>query len=174
MRKSLQVLILWVAISPCFAQSTASTKHQHPSQPTGTPTAPDQPREQPSRAEPKPPASIDAKIVSLPVKDWYDKAAVWCTFGLVVVGAGGTFAALRSLRGIREQAGLMRVQASHMQAQSEVLAESVAVAQRSAEAAEATVETMKRADRSWLLERLKFGDGLPRESEGRARSGWPF
>jgi hypothetical protein len=144
MRKRLQVLICATAILPCFGQLNAPT-------------------------EPKPPTNIDARIVSMPAKDWYDKLAIWSTVGLVIVGAGGTIAALLSLRGIRAQVEQMKAQVSIMEAQSAVLTESVAVATRSAQAAEATVETMKRSERSWLVEKLNFGNKLPRESETRGK-----
>ena len=162
MRKSLQLLIFATAILPSFAQSKAPAKHPVTSHP---PSVPDRPKVTP--VEPKPPASIDAKVISMPRKDWDDKLAVWSTVGLVVVGAGGTIAALLSLSGIRAQVNQMKAQASIMEAQSAVLAESVAVAKRSAQATEATVETMKMAERSWLLESLNFPDRLPRQSEGR-------
>jgi hypothetical protein len=61
----------------------------------------------------------------------------------------------------------MKAQVSLMKQQSEVLAESVAVAKRSAQAAEATVQTMKESERSWIVEKLNFVDRLPREYEGR-------
>jgi hypothetical protein len=162
MRKRLQVLICATAILPCCAQPQVA-KHPQPAPPQVT----EPPKTLPPAGEPQSAASIDAKVVSMPGKDWYDKLAVWSTVGLVFVGAGGTIAALLSLHGIREQVGQMKAQVSIMEAQSAVLAESVNVAKRSAQATEATVETMKLAERSWLLESLNFPDRLPRQSESR-------
>jgi hypothetical protein len=138
-----------------------------PEQLTTPPTAALDPlQERRTPIELRPPGSMNVKVLSLPEKDPYEKFAIWCTFGLVVVGAGGTIAAVASLRAIRKQADLMRAQSEQMKVQSVILTDSVAVAKRSAEAAEATVETMKRSERSWLREKINFVEKLPRRSEG--------
>jgi hypothetical protein len=54
-----------------------------------------------------------------------------------------------------------------MEIQSGMLADSVAVAKESADAAKQTVQTMRDAERAWLVEGIRFVDSLPR----RASSG---
>jgi hypothetical protein len=59
--------------------------------------------------------------------------ASWSNWALVLVGGAAAWAALKTLRAIKEQGAIMREQANQMTSQTRALAESVSVAKQQAE-----------------------------------------
>ena len=104
--------------------------------------------QQPSIAAEDPSADkrigVNVKVVSAPGRDWYDKATVWINAALALVGLIGIVTALGSLRVLRRQVG-------HMEAQTYILRDSVAAAQKSAEAAFLNAQALIDAERARLI-----------------------
>jgi ABC-type multidrug transport system fused ATPase/permease subunit len=80
----------------------------------------------------------------------------WFTFGLVIVGLMQAFTMIWQARLLRGTLRQIQTQAGHMERQTKILEDSVAAAQKSADAAIAQVEGAKRTQRAQL--RIEFAD----------------
>jgi hypothetical protein len=101
-------------------------------------------------------------------KDGWDKAAVFSNYLLVIVGIGGVVVAIITICFIKRQAVEMRrqriltkktlvaikVQAGHMESQTTILRDSVAVAKKSADSAEESIALMKSKERARITVKI--------------------
>jgi hypothetical protein len=101
-------------------------------------------------------------------KDGWDKAAVFSNYLLVIIGIGGVVVAIITICFIKRQVVEMRrqrvltektlvainVQAGHMESQTKILQDSVAVAKKSADSAEKSLVLMKSKERARLTVKI--------------------
>lgn len=159
MLKQVAICALSLLIIPLYAEGQANKAsriqdRENPAKQTGS-----APVEKDIGAASQPEAEQhveeNVKVISLPAKDWEDKAAFWVNLALAVVGFLGIGVGVctliflrRQVEEMRRQANLMKIQAAHMEAQTKELAQQS--------------QNMVTAERAWIVETITFLDEIPR------------
>ena len=178
------VLISFYANAQADKAKQASNS-QSPSQPAST--APVQQHDRaPLQSKDEQHVNADVKVVALPGKDWQDVATFWIGVVLAGVGIAGIGVGICTLiflrnqtRHIRRQADmaarqarLISTQANQMEKQTEIFRESVAAAQKAADAALKTVQVMIDSERPWLVAHFKGENESCLLESGNMRLKW--
>jgi len=161
MLKMLALFIISFYVLPVQTYAQANKTKHATSNKTPTPPTPlvepqqaHAPASQPNGQEHVP---NDVWVIKAPDKDGWDKAAFGINVILAIVGGIGVLVALKTLGHIETQAkemrlqrGVLEQQATHMDAQTKILEDSVGVAKMSADIALDNIDLIVNQQRAWI------------------------
>ena len=143
-----------------------------PANPSATDSAAPQPCCNPCRIDQSENNEQSVKVRELPPvsasisRDWVDRIALFCTLGLVIVGAVGVVAAFKTLKGIETQTGHIARQAQSMRYQTTHLKNSVKAARDGVDAALMKARAVIDSERPWIEIELGPPEPGPFDEDG--------